>query len=193
VGAAIHQQVHVAIRDQALIERSAAGERDAYDVLVRTRLDGLYHTALAILRHEADARDAVQDACVRAWRDLRSLREPSRFDAWLGRILVNECRGRLRSRRRVEVREIDLSAFGDGPQEATARGPSLAQHVVEVDAVRRAFLRLRAEERVLLALHHADGRSVDEIAELVGAPAGTVKWRLHSARKALAKALERER
>jgi RNA polymerase sigma-70 factor (ECF subfamily) len=93
----------------------------------------------------------------------------------------------------VEVREIDLSAFGDGPQEATARGPSLAQHVVEADAVRRAFLRLRAEERVLLALHHADGRSVDEISELFGAPAGTVKWRLHSARKALAKALERER
>ncbi len=184
---------HATGRDRALVERAASGDREAYDALLQPRLDALYHTALAILRHEADARDAVQDTCVHAWRHLRSLREPERFDAWAGRILLNACRGRLRSRRRVQVREIEMPAHGTGVEDRPATDPPVAQRVADVDAVRRAFLRLRPEERVLLGLHHAEQRPIEEISRLLGVPIGTVKWRLHAARQALAKALERER
>ena len=179
--------------DRALVEQAGAGDLEAYDALVQPRVDQLYHTALAILRHEADARDAVQDSCVRAWRQLSRLREADRFDAWLGRILLNTCRERLRSRRRTVIREIALADGPDDGPELPRPGPSLADRVAEVDAVRRAFLRLRPEERIVLALHHGEQRGIAEIANLLETPQGTVKWRLHEARKALARALERER
>jgi RNA polymerase sigma-70 factor (ECF subfamily) len=192
-GSAVRGGLARAALDRALIEHAATGDRDAYDALIRPRVDGLFHVALAILRHEADARDAVQDACVQAWRQLVRLREPDRFDAWLGRILVNACRERLRTRRRAIIREI---AIADGPEdgpELPARGPSVADRVADVDAVRRAFLRLKPDHRVVLALYHGEQRPIGEIGRLLETPDGTVKWRLHEARRALAKALERER
>src|SRR3954452_3791029 len=108
VGSAAQAGVPATVRDLALIEAAAGGDRSAFDALIEARLSSLFHTALAILRHDADARDAVQDSCVQAWRGLDRLRDRERFDAWLGRILLNECRGLLRSRRRVQTREIDL-------------------------------------------------------------------------------------
>jgi RNA polymerase sigma-70 factor (ECF subfamily) len=179
--------------DRALVEQAGSGDLEAYDALVQPRVDRLYHTALAILRHEADARDAVQDSCVQAWRQLSRLRDADRFDAWLGRILLNTCRERLRSRRRTVVREIALADGPDDGPELPGPGPALADRVAEVDAVRRAFLRLRPDERIVLALHHGEQRGIAEIADLLETPQGTVKWRLHEARKALARALERER
>jgi RNA polymerase sigma-70 factor (ECF subfamily) len=192
-GSAARAGVPAPARDLVLIEAAAGGDRAAFDDLIESRLSGLFHTALAILRHDADARDAVQDSCVQAWRRLDRLRERERFDAWLGTILMNECRGLLRSRRRVQIREIDLDAVRGTAGARRASETPLAQRVAEVDSIRRAFVRLDADDRILLALHHADRRSVEEIAELIGAPAGTVKWRLHRARQALIKALERER
>jgi len=172
--------------DRALIARSVAGDLDAYDQLLEPRLGQLYYTALGIMRNEADARDALQDASFAAWRQLKSLRETDRFDAWLGRILVNTCRSALRVRGRVQVREIDMAA-----NDPSAASP--ATEIAERDAVRRAFLRLKPDERIILGLHHADQRSIEEIGDLLGIPEGTVKWRLHAARQSLAKALERER
>lgn len=186
------QDAHHAPADRALVELAAEGDRDAFEALVQARLARLFHTALGILRHEADARDAVQDSCVAAWKHLRRLRDPDRFDAWLARILVNACRARLRQRGTARVREIDVSIAGAG-EGVPSTDPLMAERVVEADAVRRAFVRLRPDQRVILALHHADRRPITEIADLLDIPEGTVKWRLHVARQALAAALERER
>ena len=177
--------------DQALIARSAAGDREAYDALLGSRLGGLYHTALGILRHDADAQDAVQDACVQAWHHLHSLREPDRFDAWLGRILVNACRGRLRIRRRARVREIEMTS-ADSADAGSGDSGTLAHDVVTTLAIRRAFERLKPDDRIILALHHADQRPIEEIAALLGIAEGTAKWRLYAARRALTSALGRE-
>ena len=81
-------------RDGELIELAASGDRDAFDALIRPRLDRLYRMAFAVTRAEADARDATQDACVLAWRELPRLRDRDRFDAWLSQIVVNAARGR---------------------------------------------------------------------------------------------------
>lgn len=186
--------------ERALVERAAAGDHDAFDLLAGPRLVAAMRTAMAILQVEADARDAVQEALVSAWRELPRLREPDHFDAWLGRILVNRCRSALRHRKRVNVREIALDTgergIDDDPPRAAYRpaGVEGAQaEFAERDVIRRAFDRLNADARALIVLHYVEERPLAEIAAIAGVPEGTVKWRLHRARKALERALERER
>lgn len=150
------------------------------------RLDRAYRTALAILGTDWDARDACQEAFVSAWRELPRLRDVTRFDAWLDRIVVNQCRTLLRGRK-ARVREISIDASQHASVELSA--PSAIDALADVDQVRRAFTRLPADQRFVLALHHGEGRSVAEIATLIGVPAGTVMWRLYRARRSLEKAL----
>ena len=185
--------------ERALVERAAAGDHDAFDRLVAPRFAGALRLALAILRSEDDARDAVQDAFVTAWQELPRLRDPGLFEAWLGRILVNRCRTALRHRKVVQLREIRLDTVPGGsgrPDDSTSGREPGAEggqtSVAEADAVRRAFERLDADARILLVLHHVEERPIAEIAAVTGVPEGTVKWRLHAARKALERALERE-
>lgn len=189
----------IGMPERAIVERAAAGDHEAFDRLVAPRFAGALRTALAILRVEEDARDAVQDAFVSAWEQLPRLREPAQFDAWLGRILVNRCRTVLRHRKVVRVREIRIDEDGthserdDGRplrREPAADGDQAGY--AEADAVRRAFERLDSDARILLVLHHVEERPVADIAALAGIPEGTVKWRLHAARKALERSLERE-
>jgi len=183
-----------AVADGGLLERAADGDVEAFDALLRPRLDRLFRIAVAILRSEADARDAVQEGCVHAWRALPRLREPVRFDAWLTQIVVNDCRSLLRRRQRG--REIHLEGILSDADESPAGWLLAADHatdeIAEVDAVRRAFERLDPTSRSLLILHYVDERPLKEIGPLVGAPVGTVKWRLWRARRALARALEGE-
>ena len=96
--------------ERSLVERARAGDADAFDQLVRGRIDAVYRVALAILGNGADARDATQDAFVSAWRNLPRLRDLERFDAWLHRITVNAAKMVLRRRRGVrEIRLIDAA------------------------------------------------------------------------------------
>ena len=166
--------------DPTLVEMARAGDDGAFDRLVETRLDRAYRTALAILRTDWDARDACQDAFVAAWRELPRLRDVESFDAWLDRIVVNQCRAVLRKRRRV--REIQMTADGGFEEPAASPTDSFA----DVDAIRAALETLGPDDRTILALHHGEGRPVAEIARLIGAPQGTVMWRLYRARRALA-------
>jgi RNA polymerase sigma-70 factor (ECF subfamily) len=172
------------------VRGAQAGSESAFAELIERRRHDLYRTAWAILRNDADAFDAAQDVCLTAWRQLGSLREPERFDAWLTRSLVNRCRNMLRSRRRTSVREISIDP--DGERDPATDG-GLGQEHADADAIRRAFARLSADERAYLALHYAEDRPIQEIARLVGAPSGTVKWRLSRARAALERQLARER
>jgi RNA polymerase sigma-70 factor (ECF subfamily) len=178
--------------DEALLERAARGEPEAFDALIRPRLDRLFRMAMAITRSDADARDAVQEACVLAWRELPRLRDRRRFDAWLSQILVNACRGLLRRQRRVRVREVDVDDTSAAPPAAYATA-SGADQLAEAEMIRRAFVRLDAETRSLLVLHYVEERPLAEIGRVLGDPVGTIKWRLSKARRALDRALEVER
>ena len=174
-----------------LVRRAQAGDADAFDVLLAGRVTTAYQTAWAILRDEADARDAAQETFFQVWRDLPRLRDPEKFDAWAGRILHNRCMTLLRRRRSNAVREVRVEEW-DSAAYASGRH-HLADAHAESDAIRRAFARLTSDQRVLLAFHHVHGRSVADLATITGAPSGTVKWRLHRARQALERALESER
>jgi RNA polymerase sigma-70 factor (ECF subfamily) len=150
-------------------------------LVVIEKAEPLLRTATAILGNEADARDAVQETFVNAWRNFASLRDPERFDAWLGRILINQCRMALRHRGRV--REIAITDSTDSPIDSPHASTS------NFDA---ALNRLSADQRSLLVLHHLHGYDVREIAAWLGIPSGTVKWRLSRARRALAAELDRQ-
>lgn len=176
--------------DVALVRLAQGGDATAFDRLAAARIDRAYRLALAIVRSEPDARDAVQEAFVAAWRQLPRLRDPASFDPWLERIVVNACRMALRHRRVVRVREIDVS---ETPEPQGAReAPAPDDEIASVDLVRRALDHLDADKRAILVLHHVEDRPVAEIARTLGIPAGTVKWRLHAARAALEKALKEE-
>jgi RNA polymerase sigma-70 factor (ECF subfamily) len=182
-------------RDVALVHRAAGGDNQAFDELIEPRLERLFRMARAIVRSESFARDAVQDACVHAWRELPSLRDAERFDAWLTQIVVNGCRSQLRGTKRREVREIALNepdSKGRSPQ-IRSEERLLGDRVVDAEAVRRAFVRLNPDHRTVLVLHYVDDRPVAEIAAAMGVASGTVKWRLSRARDALERALEAER
>jgi RNA polymerase sigma-70 factor (ECF subfamily) len=169
-----------------LVQRAARGDNAAFELLVSRGADRAFRTARAILGNESDARDATQNAFVLAWRELPRLRDVERFDAWLGRILVNACRAQLR--RRGRVREIALDESHDRP----SAGPAISDQVGETDTLGRAFDRLAPEKRAILVLHYLQHEPVAAIAAAIGVPVGTMKWRLHDARAALERALRVE-
>jgi RNA polymerase sigma-70 factor, ECF subfamily len=183
--------------DDALIQRARGGDAAAFERLVATRLDRCYRLAWSILLDEADAADATQEAFVSAWRQLPRLREPASFDGWLNRIVANAARmGRRRRRRLREVTIVSPSPddvdgrVGGAPVDPFGRTEIDA--VIEKEAIGRAFDRLRPDERLILALRHVEDRPVSEIARTLGIPDGTVKSRLHHARRALERAMEAE-
>lgn len=167
----------------SLVERAHASDAKAFETLLLGRLDGLLRTACAILGNEADARDATQEACLSAWRQLPRLRDVEAFDGWLDRVLVNACRIALR--RRGRVREVAMTADHDVPT-AGDRGPS---SVEDEELISRAFERLSPDGRAILVLHHLRHEPLSVIADALGVPVGTVKSRLNAARTALAEAL----
>jgi RNA polymerase sigma-70 factor, ECF subfamily len=178
--------------DAAIIERARAGDASAFELLLEPRFWRLSRLALSITANETDARDALQDACLRAWRKLPGLRDPSRFDAWLWRIVVNSCRSLVRDHRRINVHEIAIQA-DPGDERPVAVVPGPGETVSDTLLIRSAFAGLDADKRAILILHHVEERPISEIAGVLRIPEGTAKWRLYAARRALERALEAER
>jgi len=175
--------------ERSLVERAQAGDRDAFEMLVRQKVDAVYRTAYAILGNAADAQDATQETFIAAWRALPRLREPDRFAAWLGRITTNACRMSLRHRR--SVREIPLDPDDDRSAAGSYEPPDGS--IAGAQAFDRAFERLPVEQRALLVAHHLEGKPLADMAAELEIPVGTVKSRLHTARAALERSLEDER
>jgi RNA polymerase sigma-70 factor (ECF subfamily) len=170
--------------DDAIIARAQAGDADAFGALVAARLGRTVRMAKAMVGSESDALDAVQEAFLSAWVHLRDLRDPSRFDAWLNRIVANRCRETLR--RRGRVREIDIADAGLSQPDATEASLNRA-------AILAAFDRLSIGDRQILVLRHLEDLSVDQVGDRLGIPSGTVKSRLFAAHRALERALEASR
>jgi RNA polymerase sigma-70 factor (ECF subfamily) len=169
--------------DRELVEAARHGDQAAFMDLVRTRSNWLFGIALNILRDFDRAEDALQDALVIAWRDLRGLRDPDRFDPWLRRLLVNVC---IREATRERRRAVNLRALPvDGPA-----APDDLLSFADRDQLERGFRRLPPDQRAILVLHHFLGYAPNEIAETLGIPPGTARSRLFNAHRAMRAALE---
>ena len=166
-----------------LVERAIAGDRDAYAELARTLIGRLYAVAFLILRNQAQAEDATQEALVAAWRDLSALRDPDRFDAWVQRILVRCCHREAARGRRVGDVHVDVATIDLVQSDRSI-------DVVNRDELERGFQRLDADLRAVVVLHFYLGLPIPEAAEILGIPVGTAKSRLHRATQALRAALE---
>ena len=165
--------------------RSANADRAAaFSELAEHHLADSFRLAALILGDRADAEDATQDAFVAAWKGWGSLRDPARFEAWFGRILVNVCRDRLRRSRRHGVSDLSDELM------ASPAGGDIAAAAADRDAVGLGLARLDPDQRIVLILRYYRDLSVDEIAARVGVPAGTVKSRLHYALRDLGVALD---
>jgi RNA polymerase sigma-70 factor, ECF subfamily len=171
------------VRD--LVERAQRGDREAFGSLVHMTSDRLFALAARILRDSDLAEDALQGALITAWRQIPTLRDPDRYEAWVRKLLVHACYAEARRRRSwsTHVRVLPL----EGPA-----GPDDFVSIDERDALDRAFRRLSVEQRAVFVLHHHQGLPLVEIAGTLGIPAGTARSRLHHATRVLRSALERD-
>jgi RNA polymerase sigma-70 factor, ECF subfamily len=167
---------------QALVDRAKRGDAEAFDALARLVGDDCMAIAFRILRDVDQADDAVQNALITAWRELRTLRDPDRFEAWMHRILINECFMEARRRRRWSANLRLLPPPGDDASDLIT--------VNDRDQLERAFRRLTLEQRSVLVLHHYVGLTAEQVADRLGIPVGTVKSRIHHATDALRASLE---
>jgi RNA polymerase sigma-70 factor (ECF subfamily) len=159
---------------RTLVEQAGRGDHDAFTLLAMAAAARLDAAARLILRDPELARDAVQNALLRAWRDLPGLRDPDRFDAWLHRLLINSALDEARRRRRRSV-ELVVQDHDEPDREDVARD------LADRDLVERAHVRLDPEHRALVVLHYYFGYPLPDAARSLGISLPAAKSRLHRA------------
>ena len=169
--------------DEQLVQRAQRGDKVAYERLARESADRLYAVAYQITRDADRADDAVQQALVAMWQDLPSLRDPARFDGWTYRLVVRACLTDLRRRRRTTVVSLDR-------HEGVGHSSDLSAEAALRDQLQRGLATLTADHRAVIVLRHLAGLPIDEIADVLAIPRGTVASRLHHATRALRAAVE---
>lgn len=165
------------------VEVEKSSDRAAAFVrLADQHLDASYRLARAILRDPTDAEDATHDAILQAFQKWPSLRDPGKFEQWFDRILVNTCRNRLQRASRWRP--------GDISHEIAPAGRDQFAQTDDRDALGIAIAALSPEHRVVVALRYYRDLTIDDIADRLQIPPGTVQSRLHYALKKLHAAID---
>jgi RNA polymerase sigma factor (sigma-70 family) len=165
------------VEGQLLVRGAEAqlASRDAYIEAAEANVDDAYRLAGYLLGDAGEAQDAVQEALIKAWRNWAGLRDIAAFRPWFKRIVINCCNDRLKRRRRI----VDLEAASDVAAADVFAG------MVARDEVGRAVNRLAPDHRIVIALRYWEDLTLEQIAETLDLPLGTVKSRLHYALRAL--------
>jgi RNA polymerase sigma-70 factor (ECF subfamily) len=169
--------------DLDLVVRAQEGDEQAFASLAVSIGNRLHAVAHRILRDIDLAEDATQQALLAIWRDLPQLRDPHRFEAWSYRLLVRACYAEGRRERRWSPNLRLL------PTDEMAAGEGLSS-VHDRDQLERGFRRLSMDHRTVVVLHHFLDMTLEDVAQTLGIPPGTVRSRLHFAMRALRSALE---
>jgi len=173
------------LTDAQLVLRARRGDRDAFSNLAQRAGATLVGILRRVLGDDEAARDAAQEALLRAWLRLDTLRDPDQFRPWLHRIAVNLCRDRLRRAARfpqVGLEAVDLDRGGDDHPDSPH---AFAERRDAAVAVRRALLRLPLEQRTAIVLREYEGYTSREIGELTDVPAATVRSRIFHGLRAM--------
>jgi len=174
------------MRRRDLVERAMAGDREAFSELARLKIDELYRIAGFVTGDPDRAKDATQEALVAAWRDLSSLRDPDRFDAWMRRLLVNACYREIRRDKRRRQFEVHIEPI-DPPGQGL---PDPAIGAADRDQIGRGIRQLDPVGRALVVMVYHLDLPIAEAADSLGMPIGTVKSRLHRTLRSLRAALD---
>ncbi len=164
----------IGLREAAWACRARGGDAEAMERLVELHRTGLRRMTTNLLRDPHTAEDVVQEAFLKAFRELPKLRDDASFKAYLFRIAARICIDRLRRARPVLEHE---DRAGECP------GVPTAARVLETMMVERVLARLPADARVVIVLREIEGLSYEEIAEVLAVPLGTVRSRLHASRE----------
>src|SRR5215813_13111794 len=170
--------------DDQIIERTLAGETDAFSLLVRRWERPIYGLSLRMLGRDEDARDVCQETFLAAYRNLGKFRGDAKFSSWLYRIALNACHSRLRHQTAQPEQSLDQEdesgrRFEPAYPGAENLGDSLQQEQ-RVDLVRRALQGLPAEMRQVIVMKEYEELTFAEIAEVLQIPMSTVKSRLYT-------------
>jgi RNA polymerase sigma-70 factor, ECF subfamily len=187
-------------RESELLERLRAGDEQACETVVREFGGRLLSVARRMLRNEEDARDAVQEAFLAAFRSLRQFQGTARLSTWLHRIVVNAALMKLRSASRHPEESIqdllpcfdDQGHWSDAVSDWEGRSDVLLQRQETRAMVRSCINALPEAYRTVLLLRDIEDLDTEEAAESLGITPNAVKIRLHRARQALRTLLERE-
>ena len=178
------------VTDVELVARARGGDKDAFGELVERHRISVYRAALAALRSPAEAEDAAQEAFVTAYLRLDSFRGESTFKTWLLSIAWREAL----DRRRSLVRRLRRFSFGepldDGPDDPGPSPECALLNAERLSAVRRLVKTLPAPLRDALLLQATGDHTYEALAEILGTPSGTIKWRVSEARRILRSKLE---
>lgn len=185
-----------AVPEPELIARIVAGEKELFHDLIRPHERRVYLTVLAVLRSEADAEDAAQEAILKAYRNLGSFRAEAKFSTWLTSIALNEARGRLRKAGRHVVESLDEQLEeheGDYTPALLTDWREIPSAALERKELRAALQSAVAElppiYKEVFTLRDLEELDVQETARILGLSANLVKVRLHRARMMLQKRL----
>ena len=194
------ESMHAGLPDAEIARRVAGGDRNAFQLLMRRHNQLLYRTARSILKDDAEAEDAVQEAYLLAYRALDKFRGEAKLSTWLVRVVVNECIARLRKgKRRAEVIRLGAQTEAEGqeaepnmddekpeqPDQAAARAQARRLLETKIDALPDAF-------RTVFLLRAVEDMGVEEVAACLGIPPATVRTRFFRAKGLLREALSRE-
>jgi RNA polymerase sigma-70 factor (ECF subfamily) len=175
--------------DSEIIAQAQAGDLRAFETLYRKHEHQVYRTALAILSNSQAAEEVLQDCFLRAYKHLHRLNGEPSVSPWLHRVAVNLCYSRLRRNYlcQVTVSLESLSnclfpSLGPSPEEST-------QHSETSAAIQSGIASLDFKHRSVVVLYYLQEFSLEEVAYILDCPVGTVKSRLHYARKELSQRL----
>lgn len=159
-----------------LVAKAKKGNWQAFLQMALARQDHLYYKALALLQNEHDAADAVEESMLKAYSSMASLKEPRYFQTWLTRILIHTCIDMQRFRKKhVRLESGMLEGEASCPQESLALKLDLHEQLTSLDD----------KYRTILVLRYYEDLKVEEIADLLGLPVGTVKSRIYYGLKKL--------
>jgi len=145
----------------------------------------IFNTAYRILGEESSAEDALQETLLNVYRGISSFRGDSKISTWISRITINVCLGMLRKGKNRQYSELDDEYAEDLAAEPTPFSDPLAHASVEEmrSRIREAFSRMSEKQGIVVRLHDMEGNTIQEIARIIGCPAGTVKSRLFYGRQ----------
>ena len=172
------------VSDTELVERARAGDADAFGELVERYQAAVYRVARAALRSTTEADDVTQEAFIAAFRKLREFRGDASFKTWLLAIAWNTARMQRRSAWRwlERFRPTDAAVMPERPALVPSQEEALLGRNLRTQ-VRRSVMTLPPKFRDVLLLATSDDLTTDEMATILGIPAGTVKWRMSEGRR----------